>query len=142
MLSISTALLALAASTAPAPPPSPASMAPAFANTLVSTYPDGLHGRLYLSADGGWKGVSRHAQVSSGRWRVAGSRLCLRQSRPIPIPFSYCTPIVAGGVGASWSAKAPSGEPITVVVAPGRAGEPAGWPLLPGDRRRRSHTRR
>lgn len=124
------ALAALLAAAAAAPPAQDASstqaMAPAFANTLVSTYPDGLHGRLYLSADGGWKGVSRHAQVSSGRWRVAGSRLCLRQSRPIPIPFSYCTPMVAGGVGASWSAKAPSGEPITVVVAPGRAGEPAG----------------
>lgn len=124
------ALAALLAAAAAAPPAQDASstqaMAPAFANTLVSTYPDGLHGRLYLSADGGWKGVSRHAQVSSGRWRVAGARLCLRQSRPIPIPFSYCTPMVAGGVGASWSAKAPSGEPITVVVAPGRAGEPAG----------------
>ena len=119
---IFTALLVLTA----APAPAPESMAPAFANTLVSTYPDGLHGRLYLSADGTWKGVSRHAQVSRGRWRIAGARLCLRQSRPIPIPFSYCTPLVSGGVGTTWPAKAPTGEAITVVVEAGRAGEPAG----------------
>ena len=109
---------------APAPPP--AAMAPAFTNTLVSTYPDGRHGRLYLSADATWKGVSRAGRVSSGRWTLAGGRLCMRQSRPFPIPFGYCTPLVAGGVGAAWPAKAPTGEPITVVLEAGRAGEPAG----------------
>ena len=105
--------------------PPPESLTPAFANTLVSTYPDGRHGRLYLSADGTWSAVSRAGRVSHGRWTLSGERLCMRQSRPIPIPFSYCTPQVQGGVGATWRAKAPTGEPIAVVLEAGRAGEPA-----------------
>ena len=114
----------LAAVLAAAPPAASASMAPAFANTLVSTYPDGLRGRLFLNADGSWRALSRHGNASRGRWSVRGERLCMRQQRPIPLPFSYCTPLVTGGVGASWRAKAPTGEPITVRLEAGREGEP------------------
>ncbi len=120
--------LVLSAAPAPATQPSadasPASMAPAFANTIVSTYPDGLHGRLWLHEDGTWRALSRHGSRSSGRWSLKGERVCLKQSRPIPIFFSYCTPAVRGEVGTSWAAKAPTGEPITVRLEPGRAGEP------------------
>ena len=115
---------ALLAQAPAAEPAAPASMAPAFANTIVSTYPDGLHGRLWLHEDGTWRAVSRHGQRSGGRWAVKGERVCMKQSRPIPIPFSYCTPRVQGEVGTSWAAKAPTGEPITVRLEPGRAGEP------------------
>ena len=122
MIAVLLALASLAA--APAPPAAPANMAPAFTGTIVSTYPDGLHGRLYLAQDGGWRGVSRHGNASRGRWSVRGERLCLRQQRPIPLPFSYCTPLVTGAVGTTWRAKAPTGEPISVTLQPGREGEP------------------
>ena len=46
--------------------------------------------------------------------------LCLRQRRPLPSPMRYCTPIMSGGVGARWRAKAVTGEPITVEVVAGR----------------------
>lgn len=105
-------------------PDAMARMAPAFANTIVSTYPDGRHGQLYLAADGSWRARSRSGSASRGRWSVKGARVCMRQSRPIPLPFSYCTAIVAGGVGARWSAKAPTGEPITAELVAGRAGDP------------------
>ena len=117
---------ALAASLAATAPASASRMEPAFANTLVSTYPDGRHGRLWLQADGTWRAISRNGHSSGGRWSQKGERLCMRQSRPIPIFFSYCTPMVAGGVGASWRAKAPTGEPITVELVAGREGEPQG----------------
>ncbi len=116
------ALLAAASLAAAFTPP--AAMAPAFTGTIVSTYPDGLHGRLYLNADGSWRALSRHGNPSRGRWSVRGERLCMRQQRPIPLPFSYCTPLVTGGVGASWRAKAPTGEPITVSLEAGREDEP------------------
>ena len=119
-------LLAAAALAVAAAPQAPASMSPAFAGTIVSTYPDGLHGRLFLNADGSWRALSRHGNASRGRWSVKGERLCLRQQRPIPLPFSYCTPLVTGDVGATWRAKAPTGEPITVTLAAGREGEPPG----------------
>ena len=115
-------MMAAAVSVAPA---TLAHMAPAFANTIVSTYPDGRHGQLYLASDGTWRAVSRHGNASRGSWSVKGERVCMHQSRPIPLPFGYCTPIVGGGVGTRWSAKAPTGEPITAELVAGRAGEPA-----------------
>ncbi|MBE7217438.1 MAG: hypothetical protein INR64_03110 [Caulobacteraceae bacterium] len=109
-----------------ADPATLAHMAPAFANTIVSTYPDGRQGRLYLAADGTWRALSRAGKPSRGSWSVKGERVCMHQSRPIPLPFGYCTPIVPGGVGTRWSAKAPTGEPITTQLVAGRADEPAG----------------
>ena len=118
--------LAVALAVAASSPAYPSRMEPAFSSTVVSTYPDGRHGELWLERDGSWRGISRHGTRSSGKWQVKGERLCLRQSRPFPVPFAYCTPVphAEGGPGASWSAKAPTGEPITVQLVAGRAGEP------------------
>ena len=92
----------------------------AYANTLVSTYPDGRTARLWLNADRTYTGQGRRGGRSSGVWEVRGSDLCLRQRRPLPSPMRYCTPIMSGGVGARWRAKAVTGEPITVEVVAGR----------------------
>ena len=46
--------------------------------------------------------------------------MCLKQSRPFPAPFSYCTPLPSG---VSWTAKAVTGEPIRVRLVRGKAGE-------------------
>lgn len=108
------------------PPPAVAApdLSPAFAGTIVSTYPDGRTGRLWLRPGSAYVAKGRRGDPSSGRWRVVGQKLCLKQSRPIPVPFSYCAPLPTGGVSASWSGKAVTGEPITITLVPGRAGEP------------------
>lgn len=98
----------------------PAGLEPAFANTIVSTYRNGDQARLWLDRDGGYRGEGRRGNPSSGRWYVKGSRLCMKQARPIPIPFAYCTPIVAGGIGTMWQAKSPLGETIRVELVAGR----------------------
>ncbi len=50
--------------------------------------------------------------------------MCFRQSRPFPAPFSYCAPLVQGGVGTVWEGKAVTGEPIRLELVEGRAGTP------------------
>jgi len=102
---------ALIASTAVAAPPSP--LEKAFGNTIVSTYPDGRKGELYLEAGGGYTAKGRRGDPSSGHWKVKGAKLCLSQSRPIPSPFSFCTPIPRT-MTTTWSAKAVTGERIRV----------------------------
>ena len=117
-----------AAAQAPAVDPAAAApaaaLAPAFSNTLVSVYPDGFRGRMWLHEDGSWRSISRHGTHTSGHWSVRKAQLCFKQARPVPIPFSYCTPLVRGEIGTSWAAKAPTGEPITVHLEAGHAGEP------------------
>lgn len=98
----------------------PDPMQAAYANTVVSTYPDGRTARLWLEPDHTYTGQGRRGGRSSGVWEVRGSDLCLRQRRPIPSPIRYCTPVVSGGVGTRWSAKAVTGEPITVELVAGR----------------------
>lgn len=114
------AMVAAALQTAGAP--GAAVLAPTFGNTLVSTYPDGRTARLWIAADGTYTGQGRRGDRTAGHWSVSRGRLCMRQSRPIPIPFSWCTPLpdtvdVAGG----WKAKAPTGEPIVVRLQAGGA---------------------
>jgi hypothetical protein len=99
----------------------------AFGNTIVSTYADKRTGELWLSADGSYTAQGRRHDPSRGHWSVKGQRLCLKQVRPVPVPFSFCTPIPDAGMGQAWPAKAASGEPITVKVVkghfdPGRQG--------------------
>jgi hypothetical protein len=98
----------------------PAGPTPAFGNTLVSTYPDGRTARLWLHPDGGYVAEGRRHDRSNGRWSVKDDKLCLRQQSPFPVPFHYCTPMVHGDVGASWQAKAVTGEPITVRLVAGQ----------------------
>lgn len=97
-----------------------AELEPAFRNTIVSTYPDGRTAKLWLNRDGTYRAEGRRGKPSSGRWSVKNGKVCLKQSRPFPGPFSYCTPVRSGGVGTSWSAKAVTGEPIRVTVVSGR----------------------
>ncbi len=92
---------------------------PAFGNTIVSTYPDGRTGHLWLKADGTYSYEGRRKTPSSGRWTIKGPKLCLKQSKPRSIPFSYCPAIKEGGVGTTWTGKAPTGEPIQLELVAG-----------------------
>jgi hypothetical protein len=95
-------------------------LAPAFKGTIVSTYPDGRKGKLWLSSNGTYKAAGRRNDKSNGHWTLKGDNVCLKQSSPLPIPFAFCTP---KPTSTSWKAKAVGGEPITVHVEPG--GRPA-----------------
>ena len=91
----------------------------AFGNTIVSTYPDGRMARLWLEPDGGYAAMGRRGDRSAGHWKLKGDKLCLKQSRPIAVWFSYCTPLPSG---RTWTAKAVTGEPIVVRLVEGRSG--------------------
>ena len=91
----------------------------AFGNTIVSTYPDGRKARLWLQPGGYYTAMGRRGDRSAGRWRLKGDKLCLKQSRPIPVWFSYCTAIPSG---KTWTAKAVTGEPIVVRLVKGKSG--------------------
>lgn len=93
---------------------------PAFENTLVSTYPDGRTARLWLNANGTFTGQGRRGRPNAGVWTVKGAEVCLRQRRPVPVPLTFCTPIVAGGVGTTWTTKAVTGEQVRVTLVAGR----------------------
>ncbi len=102
----------------------------AFGNTIVSTYADGRTGELWLSPDGSYTAEGRRHDPSRGHWSVKGQRLCLKQVRPVPVPFSFCTAIPNVGMGQPWAAKAASGDAITVKVVTGH--------VDPGQRPRKS----
>lgn len=98
-----------------------ASVNAAFGNTIVSTYPDGRIGKLWLKPGGDYSAEGRRHDKSSGHWKVSGDKLCLKQSRPIPMFIKFCTPIPAGGMDHAWAAKAVTGEPIRVQLVRGQA---------------------
>lgn len=93
---------------------------PAFGNTIVSTYPDGRTGKLWLEPGGTYRAQGRRKTFSSGTWAQKGPKICLKQRKPHSIPFSYCTEIRSGGVGTTWTDKAVTGERITVRLVAGR----------------------
>lgn len=103
-----------------AAPPGEADLAPAFGNTLVSTYPDGRTARLWLQRGGRYEGQGRRGGMNSGVWRVDDGKVCLSQRRPVPMPGRFCTPIVRGGIGTRWTAKAVTGETVQVQLVAGR----------------------
>lgn len=107
------AILAAALAVTPA-------MEPAFSNTIVSVYPDGREAKLWLDADGAYHGQGRRGDPSNGRWSMKGDKICFRQSRPIPIPFSWCTPMLEPKVGASWPGKSVTGETVRIELRAGR----------------------
>ena len=109
LLTPSTALAAVAAD-----------LRPAFANTIVSTYPDGRKAKLWLSSDGSYRAQGRRGKPSSGKWSLKGEKLCLKQQKPMAGPFSYCTPIKRGDVGTNWIGKAVTGERIRIELVAGR----------------------
>jgi len=117
-LTLSSAV-AVAAPTAPGPSP----VSPAFGNTILMTYPDHRVAELWLQPDGGYAGEGRRGDRTAGHWRLKAGRLCLKQSRPFPAPFSFCTPLPASYRGA-WTAKAYTGETIRVSIVPGHVAKP------------------
>jgi hypothetical protein len=107
--------------TGPALAQTPAAVPEAvFANTVVSTYPDGRTAKLWLERDGGYRGMGRRGKPSSGRWMLKGDQICLKQVRPFRAPFAYCTPLRQGEVGTEWAGKAVTGEPVTIKLVAGR----------------------
>ncbi len=113
-------LVLLAAFALHAATPGEDPLAAAYGNTLVSTYPDGRTARLWLSPGGRYTGQGRRGGRNAGVWSVRGASVCFSQRRPIPVPIRYCTPMVTGGVGTRWTARAVTGETIRVEVVPGR----------------------
>ncbi len=97
----------------------PSQVDKAFGNTLVSTYPDGRTGELYLQRSGDYQARGRRGDPSSGHWKIKDDKLCLSQSSPLPSPFAFCTPVPSGGLDAAWSAKAVTGEAIRVKLVKG-----------------------
>ena len=92
----------------------------AFGNTVLATYPDGRHQRIWLREDGSYDAIGRRGTPSAGKWTVKGEKVCLKQSRPFRAPFSYCTPFPQGSdIGVTWSSKDVSGTPITLKLVKG-----------------------
>lgn len=100
----------------------PGGVEAAFGNTVVSTYPDGRTAMLWLKPDHTYDAVGRRRTASSGVWTLKGNKVCLKQKKPRAVPFTYCTAVPSGGVGASWSGKAVTGEKIKIKLVAGRAG--------------------
>lgn len=93
---------------------------PAFSGTIVSTYPDGRTAHLWLNRDGTYTGEGRRRKPSSGVWSIKGERICLKQRKPFPAPFTHCEAIPSG---QPWSSKAVTGEAVKVKLVPGRKAE-------------------
>jgi hypothetical protein len=110
----------------------------AFGSTIVSTYPDGRQAELWLKRDGTYESEGRRHDRSSGVWQIKsdknGAKLCMKQRRPIPAPFSFCTPVPEGGLDRPWTAKAYTGEQITVRLVRGMF-DPAKGDRLEGGRK-------
>jgi hypothetical protein len=102
-------------------------VAAAFGNTVKALYPDGKYQWLWFRADGTWEAFGRRGKWTSGNWSAKDAgKVCLKQSKPIPIPFKYCTDFpTTGGVGAVWTSKSMEGDPIKVTVVRGIQKPPA-----------------
>lgn len=96
-------------------------VAAAFGNTVKALYPDGKYQWLWFKADGTWEAFGRRGKWSSGKWsQKDAGKVCLKQAKPLPIPFNYCTDFPTnGGVGAVWTSKSMEGDPIKVTVVKG-----------------------
>ena len=98
----------------------PQGLAAAFGNTVKALYPDGRYQRIWFHADGSWEAFGRRGKWSSGKWTKKDEKVCLRQSRPFPAPFRYCTEFPStGGIGAVWTSHDMAGEPIRLTVVRG-----------------------
>lgn len=92
----------------------------AFGNTVKALYADGKYQRLWFKSDGNWEAVGRRGKWSAGKWSLQDQKVCLRQSRPFPAPFRYCTTFPAsGGLGAVWTSRDWQGEPMKLSVVKG-----------------------
>jgi hypothetical protein len=117
ILLLLTAVVSAAPSLAAAAPKTGVSAG--FGNTILSTYPDGRQGKLWLKEDGSYTAEGRRHDPSSGTWKLKGDQICLRQRKPATVPVNYCTAVPSGGVGSTWSAKSVFGDPLKVKLVAG-----------------------
>jgi hypothetical protein len=95
-------------------------VAAAFGNTVMSIYPDGRTQKIWLHPDGLWDGLGRDGKPLAGKWTMKGDRVCLRQTRPPTLPFSYCTAFPADPhIGVTWASRDFGGTPIRLTVLKG-----------------------
>ena len=120
-LAIGALAAVMIAATAPMPA-STTALEPAFGNTIVTLYPNGKVTRTWLHRDGTYDALRANGDQTGGVWKVKGEQLCITQKRPVFVPLVFCTPIVPGGVGVSWSAKGLLGEPVRNTLVAGRQG--------------------
>ena len=92
----------------------------AFANTIVSTYPDGRTAKLWLEPGGVYTAEGRQHEPTNGRWRVENDKLCLKQTHPFAFGFVYCTMLSKFAEGTVWTSKAVTGETIQIRLVRGR----------------------
>ena len=92
-----------------------------FGNTILSTYPDGRTAELWLRADGAYTAEGRRGDPSNGHWSTKGDKLCLKQSRPMPMFMAFCSSLPRNGLEEGWTSKAVTGETIQVRLVHGRA---------------------
>ncbi len=92
----------------------------AFGNTIVSTYPSGRSTRLWLKRDGTYEAQRTNGKRTAGKWTYRGGKVCLRQTRPVTVPLTFCSPVPSGKVGTRWSGKSPKGEPLNNRLVAGR----------------------
>lgn len=96
----------------------PADVSAAFGNTVLTIDPDGRSRKIWLKPDGTWTGLSRRGRDLAGQWSVKGDKVCLKQSKP-RLPGSMCETFPAK-IGASGTAKDPSGKTIQLKLVKGR----------------------
>ena len=125
---IPAAALTLAASALTAHAADPTSrVATAFGNTVLSIYPDGRSQKIWLQPDGTWTGLSRRGHELAGKWTLKGDKVCLRQTHPPTLPFSFCHTFPDDPeIGVD--AKDLTGTPIHLKLVTGHVGQssPAG----------------
>ncbi len=92
----------------------------AFGNTIVSTYPDGRKGEIWLNSDGSYTGLGRKkTDPSSGHWKIVGDQLCLSQSKPFVFGAKVCIKVPDAGLESGFQNKAVTGEMTTVTLVHG-----------------------
>jgi len=96
----------------------PTALDKAFTGTIVSTYPDGRTGKLWMNRDGTFTSLGRRHGRNHGRWSLKGDKVCFKRG-----VFGYCTAMPSD---TAFTTKAVTGETIQVRVVPGRRGEKAG----------------
>ncbi len=90
----------------------------AFGNTVLTIDPDGRSRKIWLKPDGTWTGLSRRGLSLAGTWSEKGSQVCIKQTKP-RLPGSMCNQLPAQ-VGASLSAKDPTGKTVQIKLVQGR----------------------
>jgi hypothetical protein len=121
-MSMGTAALGLLAAGVIAASAPVAAIEPAFGNTIVTSYPNGKITRTWLHPDGTYEARRANGERTGGVWKLKGGQLCITQKQPVYVPLTFCTPIVPGGVGVSWTAKGLMGEPVRNTLVAGRQG--------------------